>query len=216
MACVVASPLAFDRVLARRVLRAQSSRRHVSPSPGESASHTLWVGFVSFHPTHPDERASLRAVDNSRAVMLSLGCTRQAQGERIEQRLLRGSERDLNLNGDARRRKAEDVTRRVVSGTAGTPVSMCVKSNSPSRPPGPNSVISPLAKNVCGPASPGSIVQLSISIDSYPAPAKPGPPPIVWKQPVSWASPHVVPARRTRPSPRSRLYHRRRAFGCCS
>src|SRR6266498_2899811 len=38
------------------------------------------------------------------------------------------------------------------------------------------SVSSPFAKNVCGPADPGSIVQLSISTETWTAPAPPPPP----------------------------------------
>jgi SOS response associated peptidase (SRAP) len=55
--------------------------------------------------------------------------------------------------------------------------------------PWPVSVSSPLAKKVCGPAEPGSIVQLSISNEVCPAPAPP--PPMVWKQNANSASPQV-------------------------
>src|SRR6266498_4008408 len=51
------------------------------------------------------------------------------------------------------------------------------------------SVSSPFAKNVCGPADPGSIVQLSISTETWRAPAPP--PPRVWKHPEPSTSPQV-------------------------
>src|SRR6266508_770158 len=53
------------------------------------------------------------------------------------------------------------------------------------------SVPSTLTKNVCGPADPGSIVQLSTSTETWTAPAPP-PPPRVWKHPEPSTSPQVA------------------------
>src|SRR6266487_3194244 len=111
-----------------------------------------------------------------------------AQGERIEQRLLGGPEGDLDLDSHPRCGEAEHVAGVVVTRDRRNP-GVLVAEVEVFVIPREVSVSSPLAKKVCGPADPGAIVQLSISIEVCPAPAPP--PPTVWKQNAASASPQV-------------------------